>query len=82
MMAAEEAAEGSIPAGRLRWARGPRASAPAGTEPAAAEMTADTARWTAQPMGSAASRQVPPPAGEEPALLHYELGMIQEFTVV
>jgi hypothetical protein len=71
MMAAEQAAEGSIPDG----------SAPTGTEHAAMDTTpADTATMDtgSAPAGSAPAGSAP--VGEE-ATPHFMLGMVQEFTV-
>ena len=78
MMAAEEAAEGSIPAGSAPEGTGAEGTAPTGTEHA--EMTADTASMDTATEGSPPA-EGSAPAGEEPPA-HYELGMIQEFAAV
>jgi hypothetical protein len=77
MMAAEEGAEGSVPPGTA-----PEGSAPTGTEHEAMTTepaTADTATMDTA-IGGSAPAEGSAPAGEPKA--HYELGMIQEFTVV
>ena len=82
MMAAEEAAEGSIPTGSMAEGSAPAGSAPTGTEHE--DMTTEPAtatrpRWTST--GGSAPAEGSAPRSEEPKA-HYELGMIQEFTVV
>jgi hypothetical protein len=82
MMAAEEAAEGSIPTGSMAEGSAPAGSAPMGTEHedmTTEPATADTATMDTSTGGSAPA-EGSAPAGEPKA--HYELGMIQEFTVV
>ena len=73
MIAAEEAAAGSIPEGSAPG------SAPMGTEPA--EVTADTATMDSAPADGSAPAEGSAPAGEE-GTPHFMLGMVQEFTVV
>jgi hypothetical protein len=78
MMAAEAAAEGSLPTG----------SAPAGSEPAGTDhsamttepATADTGAMDTAPAGGSAPIEGSVPPGEGPP--HFTLGMFQEFTVV
>jgi hypothetical protein len=83
MMAAEAAAEGSIPTGSLAEGSAPTGSAPTGTEHE--DMTTEPATSDTATMETATGGSTPAegsaPAGEEPRA-HYQLGMIQEFTVV
>jgi hypothetical protein len=73
MMAAEEAAEGSIPEGSIPADSAAEGSAPTGTEHADMPMDTAPAEGSAPSEGSA-------PAGEE-GTPHFMLGMVQEFTV-
>jgi hypothetical protein len=83
MMAAEAAAEGSVPPGSIAEGPAPEGSAPMGTEHedmTTEPATSDTASMETAPGGSTPA-EGSAPGGEEPKA-HYQLGMIQEFTVV
>jgi hypothetical protein len=79
MMAAEAAAEGSIPPGSLPIGSAAESSAPMGTEHA--DMATDTAPIDTATAGGSTPADGSAPAGGE-GTPRFMLGMVQEFTVV